>query len=103
MYSHIQVRTEGETSSKQELTKDHLKRVLLDWRDKAVRARHLRIQADQSIIDREDQLVVQAFGKWRERVAERRLRDVEAEVALRREDGLMFAVWDTWKVKSTVS
>ena len=59
--------------------------------------------ADTSLLQRQDILLGDAFDKWRETYRERGLRELEEEVAMKREDALMFAVWDTWKGKSKVS
>lgn len=76
---------------------------LLTWRQKASKARRLRLHAAQSLIERDDRLALAALTKWRDLAKERKLRAVEAEVADRHEDALMFAVWDRWKSKSKVS
>jgi hypothetical protein len=76
---------------------------LVTWRQKASKARRLRLDAEQSLIERDDRLALAALTKWRDLAKERKLRAVEAEVADRHEDALMFAVWDKWKSKSKVS
>lgn len=81
---------------------DHLRRALLFWRGHAVRIKRLRLQADRSVVERDDQLLAATFERWRDHRAERRLWQVEQEVALRHEDAIMFSVWDAWKAKSTV-
>ena len=81
---------------------DHLRRALLFWRGHAVRIKRLRLQADRSVVERDDQLLAATFERWRGHRAERRLWQVEQEVALRHEDAIMFSVWDAWKAKSTV-
>jgi protein SFI1 len=84
------------------LTADHLRAVLLAWRNKAVRLRTLNRTVEVSLIQRQEQLLATAFGRWRDAYRERTLAGVEQEVALRSEDALLFAVWDRWKERSTV-
>ena len=106
MYSFVQVRTEGElpyTWLLAQLTEDEFRNTLIKWRNTAIRLKQLRLLADTSVAERQDRLVADTYGTWRERYKDRGLKAFEEEVLLRREDALMFSVWDAWKARSKVS
>jgi hypothetical protein len=81
---------------------EKLRDVLLTWRDRARSTKHRRLLADQSITEQSERSLRNAFDIWRGVMRERQLAGTEAEVVLRREDGLLFSVWDIWTSRSTV-
>ena len=111
MMSFIEIREEGESSSPftaQNIThaielSEQARGYLLEYRDHAVRSRSLRLLAAQSITSKGDELLANAFLTWKGRFRERRLEPRAREVEAIVEDGLMFAVWDRWISRSTVS
>ncbi|ORX40653.1 Sfi1 spindle body [Kockovaella imperatae] len=80
---------------------DLARRVIRLWSEQAVRARDLRTRAERSALEQSDRIIMNAFATWRGRLKERRLEPMARRVEEIVEDGLMFAVWDRWVVKST--
>lgn len=100
----MSLRVDGYNCQYRGLTRtEHLRSSLLRWHSEALRLRHLRVESERSLIERNDRLLADKFSIWLDRTRERRLLDVENEVATHHEDALMFAIWDKWKARSTVS
>ena len=68
-----------------------------------MKSRNLRTLAEKSIVERDRNVLQDSFSAWRGVLKERRLEPVAQRVGEIAEDGLMFAVWDRWVSRSTVS
>ena len=108
MMSFVEVREEGESRLRCQnhtliIPVEQARRLLLGWKDRAIRSRSLRLLADQSIAIKREELLANAFITWKGRVREHQLEPAARQVEAVVEDGLMFAVWDRWISRSTVS
>jgi hypothetical protein len=87
------------------------------WRDEAVQSRERRVALAKAEKERSALLLRDTFDHWRSRYRENQLHPIvspsskstktradvqEEEVALRREDAVIFTAWDTWKARSKV-
>lgn len=97
---------------------ESMKNVVADWRNRTRSAKSYRIQAEQAAGERDSRLLAEAFFVWLGRLCEQNLRSIvralsivaqrlmrfqKEQVALRHEDTVIFATWDKWKARTTVS
>lgn len=76
------------------------RRAFTTWSFKARKALDLRKRLESFEAQRREVLLAETFAAWHDLKRERQLQEVENEVALRREDSLLFEVFDTWTNRS---
>ncbi|KAL1412716.1 hypothetical protein Q8F55_000463 [Vanrija albida] len=81
-------------------TAERTRRTFTTWLNKARGSRDRRIRLEFFEKDNSDRLLASTFAKWYTAKRERQLGPIEAEVALRHEDVLLFDVFDKWTARS---